>query len=242
MRVLFLSDIHIHPDHPSPAEHFCDFLDNVKVDKLVILGDLFDFWWSVGAPPELYNEVLQVLERCKARGIELLWLPGNHDFDLRRWSSFQAVVERCPAELKLGSSRVRVIHGDEILEQGSYLRWRAFFQGRLFCWLMDCLGQYAWRVAQRLSNYHPESRSISESVLQQQREWAASQDANVIVMGHSHHCGEECAAGRQIYWLGDWCHHRSGLLWEAGKWSLCTGLGTEHRACTLPASDSDQPS
>ena len=78
MRVLFLSDIHIHPDHPSPADHFCDFLDNVKVDKLVIFGDLFDFWWSVDTPPALYNEVLQVLERCNARGIELLWLPGNH--------------------------------------------------------------------------------------------------------------------------------------------------------------------
>jgi len=57
--------------------------EKVKVDgdRLVILGDLFDFWFEYKhAIPKDHHEVLFLLRDLVKHGIRVDYVSGNHDF------------------------------------------------------------------------------------------------------------------------------------------------------------------
>ena len=53
------------------------------IDRLVILGDLFDFWAdSNKVALREYKPVLDSLKALVDRGVALTYIEGNHDFNM----------------------------------------------------------------------------------------------------------------------------------------------------------------
>jgi UDP-2,3-diacylglucosamine hydrolase len=82
MKIIFIADCHLKGLGDPNQEALCAFLDGLfKIDKLVILGDFFDFW--VGLNNVVYTEykpVLKSLFALSESGVEIIYIEGNHDF------------------------------------------------------------------------------------------------------------------------------------------------------------------
>jgi UDP-2,3-diacylglucosamine pyrophosphatase LpxH len=115
-RTVFLSDLHL----GSPAcraAAILDFLDHVESERLYLLGDIVDGWrlsrrWYW---PRAHAAVLErLLGRARA-GVEVVYIPGNHDAFARIWCGAAAAgvrVEREALHVAADGRRYLLAHGD----------------------------------------------------------------------------------------------------------------------------------
>ena len=98
-------------------------LPAAKPDCLVLLGDIFDF--TLGSNRffrEKFQEVGKLLTAIHAAGTRIIFLEGNHEFDMARhgWSGVECFSERLyPLMLRRGE-RVLLSHGDGICAPRRY--------------------------------------------------------------------------------------------------------------------------
>jgi UDP-2,3-diacylglucosamine pyrophosphatase LpxH len=86
MSIIVVSDLHLGDRgprdnfaHPDKMPDFNNFLDYVSLDKLVVAGDLFDFWQvNLSKAIIMYRRLLDRLARMNAS-----YIVGNHDADLK---------------------------------------------------------------------------------------------------------------------------------------------------------------
>ncbi len=125
---LFVSDLHLRPSEHEKIAAFQTLLaSRPPGSKVFILGDLFDFW--VGAPQGRargWRDLLGILRKEGERGLKILVLHGNRDFQLGR--AFErktgAKVWRGGLLLTgLGRCPLLCLHGDELcLDDTRYQR------------------------------------------------------------------------------------------------------------------------
>lgn len=116
MADLFISDLHLDAARPDITARFEAFAADLpaRVDRLFILGDLFEAWIGDDAAGELEAGVAARLSRLASCGVLLFYLHGNRDFLLGR-----AFAERCgmrllpdPCVVELGGEATLLSHGD----------------------------------------------------------------------------------------------------------------------------------
>ncbi|GAA5217027.1 UDP-2,3-diacylglucosamine diphosphatase [Corallincola platygyrae] len=83
-RAIWLSDIHL-GSRDCQATYLLSFLRSIKTEHLFLVGDVIDFWalkkrsyW-----PESHQAVLHQLTTMAKQGTRIIYVPGNHDEDLR---------------------------------------------------------------------------------------------------------------------------------------------------------------
>ena len=84
-------------------------------DRLIILGDLFDFWFEYKhAMPKDHHKVLFMLHELKSRGIQIDYISGNHDFWIDDFFEEHIGVEvhRDIFDLEYNGKKIHFIHGD----------------------------------------------------------------------------------------------------------------------------------
>ncbi len=79
-RSVFLSDLHLGAP-ACRAEAILQFLDGVECEQLYLLGDVVDgwrlrrrWWW-----PATHAAVVERLLEMARGGVEVIYVPGNHD-------------------------------------------------------------------------------------------------------------------------------------------------------------------
>jgi UDP-2,3-diacylglucosamine pyrophosphatase LpxH len=116
-RSAFISDVHLGtPD--CKAGYLLDFLRKLQCEKLYLVGDIIDMeslarrhWWH----PEHTAVVAEIFDLAR-RGVEVLYLPGNHDAPMRglHGQTFGGVkIELDAVHTGADGRRYRVSHGDE---------------------------------------------------------------------------------------------------------------------------------
>jgi len=84
-------------------------------DRLVILGDLFDFWFEYKhAIPKEHTDVLLMLKELSRDGIRVDYVSGNHDFWMDNYFQKQIglTLHRDSLELEYAGRRIYMTHGD----------------------------------------------------------------------------------------------------------------------------------
>ena len=129
---LFVGDSHFHvrPDRAEQARQarFLEFLaDARQAQHLVLLGDIFDFWFDY--PHFLlrgYESLLRGLDGVREAGTRLHFVGGNHDIWAARYlhERYGTEIEAGPLSLALGATRIHCVHGDGML--GKDLAYRGF--------------------------------------------------------------------------------------------------------------------
>ncbi len=116
MRTIVVSDVHLGYDR-SDASGFENFVDNLlkdKPDKLILLGDVFDFWRRSDVDLLLENERLVQ----KLLQLPLTYLVGNHDYSMlklsRRFPELPPFEVRPYLILRNQKSRFVLRHGYEL--------------------------------------------------------------------------------------------------------------------------------
>ena len=115
-RTLWISDIHL-GFRDSKVDYLLDFLDHIHCDTLYLVGDIVDLWslkrrfcW----PAKHYQVMLKFYELA-ARGVRVVYVPGNHDVPMRRFDGELfgpiEIAEECEHTTPDGK-RLLVMHGD----------------------------------------------------------------------------------------------------------------------------------
>ena len=217
-RALFISDVHL-GTRTSRADRLLDFLRGSTADTIYLVGDIVDFWrirrglfWQ-----DTHSDVLKELLARAHAGTRIVYIPGNHDDDLRDYCGTQfggiELVMNTVHETADGR-RYLVIHGDEYDVVVRYARWLALLGDRSYAiamainkpfnWVRKRLGLDYWSLSAYLKSRVKGCVGRMGDFEQALVSAAAQQHATGVICGHIHH-----AASRQIgdiHYIntGDW--------------------------------------
>ncbi len=129
VRSIFLSDIHL-GTRACQADRLLSFLRCYRSEKIFLVGDIIDFWSmrrSIHWTAAQNTFVQKILKRAR-HGVEVLFIPGNHDEALRGYlgTSFGDIrIEREHIHTLADGRRFLLIHGDEYDQVTRHHRWVA---------------------------------------------------------------------------------------------------------------------
>lgn len=210
MKTVFIADAHLGGlDDPAQKRlvRFLESFHDAGVRRLVIVGDFFEFWTGFGEMvPLRYLPVLAALMEARAKGVEIVYVEGNHDFHMGRFFTdvLGARVHDHACTVTLDGRRVIAIHGDTIGCTPGYSLWRAFLRSPVFRFLKTVLPPALFfHTAARLSRRSRRKRGGGAAALERamrafaRRKIAAG--ADVVITGHTHRpcVGEERGAHRR---------------------------------------------
>ena len=210
MKALFISDAHLKDRRQPQYALILRFLEDVRsgaaalgpdgaaegrVDRLIIAGDFFDFWFARGSRicPE-FEPAAAKLAELRDAGIRIDLCEGNHDFYLREY--FTGVlgipVHEEWMESELGGLRVQVGHGDTIdRDNRKYLLLRGLLRSRAFYRLQLLFPQaLLWKIAALSSAVSKElTLEREEEIAEKMHAYAAGRFAegcDAVLVGHCH--------------------------------------------------------
>lgn len=84
-----ISDTHL-GTYGCQAEALIHYLKSIKPSTLILNGDIIDIWsFKKSYFPQLHMEVIQVLLKMMQKGTKIIYITGNHDELLRKYSDFR---------------------------------------------------------------------------------------------------------------------------------------------------------
>ncbi len=129
-RSVFLSDVHLGA-RACRAEALLAFLDATECERLYLLGDIIDGWrlqrrWFW---PATHAAVVDRILAMAKSGVEVIYVPGNHDGFARSHDGFSAQGATITTEaeyLAADGRRYLLAHGDAYdpgAQRGAVARW-----------------------------------------------------------------------------------------------------------------------
>lgn len=220
-RVVVVGDAHLGSADLRDEEAFHEFLDAVPdiARRLIIMGDIFDFWFEYNAViPRRPFRTLTKLAVLKEKGVEIIAFGGNHD----RWGgSFITEDMGIPfypdgADLTLAGRKTWVHHGDGLAEQklGGKLIHR-ITRSRITQGVFRSLHpDFGFRLADRLSGGLAEGNktvAAQEAAAGAQEKYVSAlmleqkKDVDLVILAHTHRQRAiEVAPGRWYLNAGQW--------------------------------------
>ena len=199
-KTVWLSDVHL-GSRACRVQLLLDFLRRTHCDTLYLVGDIIDleslrssFFW-----PTSHTEVLRVLLKKSQEGTRIVYIPGNHDDDMRalighRFGNVE-VHGRCIHTTAAGR-RLLVLHGDEfdaVMQHGflSALAGSVAYHSllclnRFVHWLHEVSGRPYWSLAQHVKTKIGGAQRYIATFRQASLQAAAAAGVDGIVCGHIH--------------------------------------------------------
>ncbi len=228
MKIVFVADAHLKGIGDPNQKSLVKFLDGLdKIDYLVILGDLFDFWTGYNEiVHHNYLPVLNSLANLGKKGIKILYLEGNHDFSMGSFFTCKlgASVHSDSFDLDIDGKRVYLSHGDTVSMTFGYRLWRGFLRSLLFRFIARlATPAVVWKSALYLSrrsrNYSKGSEPV-DSLLRDFAKKKIESGFSAVVMAHSHIAGVYREGNGYYANPGPWAGRKSYLVYNDGEFRL----------------------
>lgn len=198
MALYIFSDAHLgaHDDEleARKQQKIAELFDMVRADgdRLVILGDLFDFWFEYKhAIPKDHHRVLCMLDGLVQQGIQVDYVSGNHDFWMGDFfaNEIGITLHRDTFDLEYQGKRLHLIHGDGLAKGDSGYRFlKRILRNRVNIWLYQKLPP-DWAI--------PLAKAVSGS----SRNYTSGRDPD-FVADYETYAKEKLAAGYDIVAIG----------------------------------------
>ena len=229
-RCFVVADAHLGQVPNTVEVAFHSFLDHVPQagDELLVVGDLFDFWFEYGTViPRRHALTAMQLGRLVQRGIPVTFLGGNHD----RWGGdflrrdLGIRYHTSAVELDLAGRHALAVHGDGLTEQ--------HWGGALTHWLLRQPGTVAvfrlfhptvgdW-IAHKLSGTLADStkdKAVLDRAEAAQATYAKDlltrrTDLSLVVMAHTHRARLDRLLDGRVYL-------NPGAFLDGGRYAVVT--------------------
>jgi UDP-2,3-diacylglucosamine hydrolase len=229
--VYFISDAHLTLDTATKEKVLADFLLSLqnKASHIYIIGDLFDFWFEYKhAIPAAYLRILATLRILVDSGVQIAYLPGNHDFWMGDYLSKQAGIKLAGdcLDIEHQGKKIHLYHGDGLAYgDKAYRIMKKLFRFKPNIWLYRQLPvDLAYRLALRTSANSRSRNYSKDKDLQGYYDYAQAKidsGFDAVIMGHTHF-PEIKQLGTGLYVnTGDWIDYFSYVILESGEFKLC---------------------
>ena len=229
-KTIWLSDVHL-GSRACRVQLLLDFLRETRCDTLYLVGDIIDleslrkscFW------PTSHTEVLRVLLKKSQEGTRVVYIPGNHDDDMRALIGTRIgnveVLGRCIHTTAAGQ-RLLVLHGDEfdaLMKHGflavllGAVAYRTLLGlNRFVHWLHELSGRPYWSLAQHVKTKMGSAQRYIATFRNASLQAAEAAQVDGIVCGHIHKAELVERDGLVYCNDGDWVESCTALVERPG--------------------------
>jgi len=216
---------------------FADFLRSWigKVDVVVLLGDIFDFYYGFrGVVFWQHVAPLAAMRDLAQSGVRVIFVEGNHEFRIAEACRDGLGIETFPGEgtLELGGRKIWLAHGDRADPKDYGYRFLYFaLRNRVtaavaslvpprFAWWMARLASdgsraYVGNRGERLNDLY---RTVTRAKVEQ--------GYFAALFGHSHQPALEAVGPGWFGNCGDWVLNRTYLYFDGDRFELRDGPET----------------
>ncbi|HEY9166294.1 MAG TPA: UDP-2,3-diacylglucosamine diphosphatase [Candidatus Kryptonia bacterium] len=235
--VYFISDIHL--GAPSIGKEFdlkrknelLKFLSIVgeKGSRLIIVGDLFDFWYEYRyVIPKDYFWLYAKIRELADRGVKIDYVAGNHDFAQGQFfsESLGMRVFQDGFTEEINDKKFLVIHGDGLALRDKGYRMlkkvlRNGFVRRMIKWIHPDVGFALARTFSKKSREYTTNKDFGETDgMMQYAERKLREGYDYVIMGHNHVPKVERFGKGMYINLGDWLKNFTYGIFEDGTMHL----------------------
>jgi UDP-2,3-diacylglucosamine pyrophosphatase LpxH len=226
LRTVFISDIHLGFKGCS-AELLLDFLHQVEMDTLFLVGDIIDVWsmqknmfW-----PQSHNNVLRTILGKAKRGTKVIFVPGNHDEVFREFDGAvfgNLEIHREYIHEGAAGRRMLVLHGDEFDSVVKCSPWLAKLGSHIYDvllaanpyinWLRRKFDLPHWSLSSYLKNKAKTAVQYIGSFEDAVAQAARKRGVDTVVCGHIHRAEMRDIGGILYCNDGDWVESCTSLV------------------------------
>jgi len=225
-RTVFLSDVHL-GTVDCQAELLADFLGQLQCRQIYLVGDIIDLQalaagsrWTAA-----HSRILLRLAELATGGVQVIYLPGNHDAALRRFagqtiSGIEVALEAI--HRGVDGRRYRVSHGDEFdpAQVGKrWLIWLGEYGHRALCWthrhvnaLRARMRMPFWPMAVLAKTRIAAAMAYIDGFERRVALHAKDQGYDGHICGHIHFGHLRDIGGVRYMNDGDWVEHCTALI------------------------------
>ena len=225
-RTAFLSDLHL-GTRECRADFLLDFLQRLQCERLVLVGDVFDLWamrrrliWT-----EQQSAVLDQIFALAATGVEVVYIPGNHDARLRAFAGVEIRGVRIRRSLEhqtVDGRRFLISHGDEFDDEVKHGSWQHWVGDVAYQWLLrsshwlnrtrNAFGLHYWSLSAWAKTRLGRARDYIGRFQKAAVRCALAQGYDGFICGHIHKAAIEDIDGILYCNTGDWVEHCTALI------------------------------
>ncbi len=226
-RAAFISDLHLGARHCHAAE-LAAFLGRLRCSTLYLVGDIVDFWWMAQRRAVWDADCQRVVDALHALhrgGTRIVYVPGNHDRPLRRFSGLllpgMQLRRRAVHRMRDGR-RLLVLHGDDYdsitqfgglhEKLGDWLYERILDGNRHYNRWRRWRGQRYWSLADFLKRQSGTAERYIARFVQAGLDDARQRGFDGVVCGHIHRPALLERDGLVYANDGDWVESLSALV------------------------------
>lgn len=235
--LVVLSDLHLGTFGCHAAE-IANYLRSIAPQTLVLNGDIIDGWqFSKHYFPASHLEVIREILGLLSRGTRVIYITGNHDEVLRRYSDLNIgnLFLTDKLVIELDGKKAWFFHGDvfdastkgpaKILAKlGGKGYDLLILLNRFFNYLLNLLGREKMSFSKRVKNSVKKAVAWIADFEQTAAELAIEKGYDFVACGHIHQPSKrivETSKGRVVYLnSGDWVEHLTALEYSGGNWSI----------------------
>nr|WP_167737238.1 UDP-2,3-diacylglucosamine diphosphatase [Acinetobacter haemolyticus] len=210
---MFISDLHLSPDHPRLVRGFLALLKEyqTKNTQLYILGDWFNAWIGDDYTAPWLDEIINALQKFSSAGNQVYFQVGNRDFALGQkfLDQFDGILLPDVYNLEINHMKIRLEHGDALCTDDiAYQRFRKVIRNPV---LLGLIKRTPLSFRQKLANGFRKKSSETKQLksydimdVNAQAVQSAIEQVDYLIHGHTHRPEIYQIQNKQRIVLGDW--------------------------------------
>ncbi|WP_159019697.1 MULTISPECIES: UDP-2,3-diacylglucosamine diphosphatase [unclassified Algibacter] len=236
IEIAVISDVHL-GTYGCHAKHLLTYLNSIEPKKLILNGDIIDIWqFSKRYFPKSHLKVIKKIMTMASNGVEVIYITGNHDEMLRKFSDTTigniSIVDKIV--LDLDGLKAWFFHGDVFDVSIQNAKWLAKLGGygydlltlinRGVNWYLDKRGKERYSLSKKVKNGVKGAVKYINDYEKVIAELAIEKGYDYVVCGHIHQPKMEYIEnkhGRTMYLnSGDWVENFTALEYQFKRWKI----------------------
>ncbi|MCA6468609.1 MAG: UDP-2,3-diacylglucosamine diphosphatase [Bacteroidota bacterium] len=235
--LVVISDVHL-GTFGCHANELIQYLRSILPKTLVLNGDIIDIWqFSKRYFPQSHMQVIKEIFSLLSLGTRVVYITGNHDEIMRRYSDLTIGQLELTDKLilELDGKVTWIFHGDVfdrttrgsakvIAKLGGYGYDLLILLNRAINHVMSMLGKEKMSLSKQVKNGVKKAVSWINNFEQTAAELAIENKYDYVICGHIHQPQQReitTEKGSVTYLnSGDWIENLTSLEYEAGKWTI----------------------
>jgi len=235
--VVVLSDIHL-GTYGCKAKELLNYLQSIQPGLLILNGDIIDGWqFSKSFFPSIHMQVIKELMRFLSQGTRVIYITGNHDEMMRKYSDLQignfTLTDKMVIEID--HKMTWIFHGDVfdnttqgsarmIAKLGSNGYGLLILFNRMINAMLAFIGREKISISKKIMAGVNKAVAKVNDLEQIAASIAINKKYDYVICGHIHQPSIrniENEEGKVVYMnSGDWVEHMTALEYTEKNWRL----------------------
>lgn len=236
VEIAVVSDVHL-GTYGCHAKQLLTYLNSIQPKKLILNGDIIDIWqFNKRYFPKSHLKVVKKIMTMASNGVEVIYITGNHDDMLRKFSDTfivnMSIVDKLV--LDLDGKKAWFFHGDVFDASIQNAKWLAKLGGygydllilfnRLINWILERMGKNKYSLSKRIKNSVKGALKYISDFEEVATDLAIENGYDYVICGHIHQPKmfiKENKHGKTMYLnSGDWVENFTALEYQFKRWKI----------------------